>query len=420
LNSQFVTIVGALKAKSTFLVFLGFISISLFLKAGFISVAVIWFFALCFFKYNPRLKKQAADYYTLLFPLLIFIMYAIWLSFSQNLPEAIDIVIRKIHLLLIPLGFIIVNNKTTQKDLNLIFGIFLSGCLLYSLVCLAGALHDILRNGSLAAHIGDEDYYYFSSYQLTEPFSVSPVYLSMYCNFALLITLHSELLTKRLHKSIVAIYLCVFIIMIYSGAGIFCMVAILIFTALASNFKKIGIAAILIGLLILLGGLFKFSYSTNRLLPLFEFQHIDENEKMTSYHTANLLVIWSAAIETIKQDPLIGFGPADGQEALEDTYKRRGMTNELQEALNPHNEFLSTFIDIGFFGCLMLITMLVMGLIEAIKANNKITLGFVIMIAFFLCFESVLVRQKGIVFFSFFYSLLFCHLADKKRSDSSD
>jgi O-antigen ligase len=74
---------------------------------------------------------------------------------------------------------------------------------------------------------------------------------------------------------------------------------------------------------------------------------------------------------------------------------------------NPHNEFLQAWLDTGILGVACLVVVIIFSITAAIRQKNYLYLAFLIF--FFLCClsESLLVRQKGIVFYAFFNALLF-------------
>jgi O-antigen ligase len=148
----------------------------------------------------------------------------------------------------------------------------------------------------------------------------------------------------------------------------------------------------------------------DKIPSLFKFSYTDQY----GHHTANQLLIWSSAIEAIKQNPLTGYGTGDGQKAFEEIYEKNEPILKQGDPLNPHNEFFSASLDLGIAGGCLLIATLIIPFIRSIQVKDPIALGFIIIIAFFFCVESVLIRQKGIVFFSFFYSLLQAHQANDK------
>lgn len=386
---------------------LSFITVSLFLNAGFVSVSIIWFSFLCLFDYKPGISNRLKHNYLLIFLVLIFSSYAIGICYSDDFTGASEIVLRKIHLLTIPVSLLICNKRIMKEDLSWLLGLFITICIIFSLLCLSDALFDIVKNKSLGFQFNGTNYFYFTSYQLAKPLGVSPVYLSLFCNFSLLIVLFTQIIKRSRVKTIVAVYLCSVILMIYSGAGIICMVTLLA-TFILRDIKQRLILSVVFGLIVIAGIVYLTTDThLERIKFLFEFQHINENETTETYRQSNLLDIWMASIETIQERFVKGYGPADGQLALEETYQRNGLMNELQNSLNPHNEFLSTLLDLGLSGLIILLATLVCGMLSGINNKDWIAITFILMMTIFFCFESVLIRQKGIVFFALFYSIIF-------------
>ena len=72
---------------------------------------------------------------------------------------------------------------------------------------------------------------------------------------------------------------------------------------------------------------------------------------------------------------------------------------------NFHNEYIQVFAELGIFGLLILLLMVVANLQIALKTKDFVHISFaVLMISLFLT-ESFLSRQRGIVFFTIFYCL---------------
>src|SRR5690606_38748985 len=115
------------------------------------------------------------------------------------------------HLLLIPLSFLLANKRFSQRALYTLLTLFLGACLLCSLFCLGSALHSYFdASGSVAAPLQ-----YLTFRQLTEWVGITPVYLSMFFNLALLITMENPFLGPTA-KKFVAGYLVLFILLIGS------------------------------------------------------------------------------------------------------------------------------------------------------------------------------------------------------------
>lgn len=76
------------------------------------------------------------------------------------------------------------------------------------------------------------------------------------------------------------------------------------------------------------------------------------------------------------------------------------------ERFNFHNQYVQNFADLGVFGFILLIIMVLLTLKTAIKNKDFIHFSFaVLMISLFLT-ESFLWRQRGVVFFTMLYCLL--------------
>jgi len=72
---------------------------------------------------------------------------------------------------------------------------------------------------------------------------------------------------------------------------------------------------------------------------------------------------------------------------------------------NFHNQYVQIFADIGFFGFILLLVMLVTNVLKALKNKDFVHFAFAfLMISLFLT-ESFLLRQRGVVFFVTMYCL---------------
>ena len=72
---------------------------------------------------------------------------------------------------------------------------------------------------------------------------------------------------------------------------------------------------------------------------------------------------------------------------------------------NFHNQYVQNFADLGIFGFLLLIIMLIINLKNGIKTKNFVHISFaILMISLFLT-ESFLWRQRGVMFFTIMYCI---------------
>lgn len=117
-------------------------------------------------------------------------------------------------------------------------------------------------------------------------------------------------------------------------------------------------------------------------------------------------------VEMLQEDPIFftGYGLNASEEKImqkgieHDIYKGDGVV-EGYNMQNFHNQYIQVFADLGFFGILLVITLLLTNLIIGLKSKDFVHIAFaVLMITLFLT-ESFLWRQRGVVFFMVFYCL---------------
>ena len=390
------------------------IPIALYLNAGFVSVSVIWFFALCLYNYRDSLKDQLRTCYILLLPVLLFGVTMFWSFFSADLALAFDLVLRKSHLFLIPVGLIIVNKKISDKDLDVILGVFLLACLFCSFVCYFAAIVNVIRFGNLFETTAYGNQSFFTYFKLTEPVNISPVYLSMYANLAFLAVLKSPFIRSSL-KTVTALYIGIFIFLLASAVGIVSLLFIFFLWAGTTSYRRISkyVLVALLAVCVVLG-FTKPAFITEQFKADYSEYFGDRVTSLPSR-----LAIWSAAWETIKEKPVTGYGVGAGQVVLEETYRKSNFNWGARESLNPHNQFLSTLLDVGIPGFLILVLIIVYPLIRAIQSKDILATGFIVMTFLFFCMESVLLRQKGIVFFGFFYSVIYSVLLTNEKESAT-
>lgn len=138
-------------------------------------------------------------------------------------------------------------------------------------------------------------------------------------------------------------------------------------------------------------------------LLMFEMDGYLEGANVNGNSFAQRLVYWRSSKEIGKQNFLFGVGTGDVGDTFEDYYKNN---SELAEKfqLRSHNQYLSTFIALGFIGVVIFIFALIIPLQYAINKNNYLYVVFacIALISFFS--EDTLETQDGVFFFAFFNS----------------
>jgi O-antigen ligase len=409
LNSQFVVFRQTLKSRKLLIALASFISVSLFLKAGFVSVAVIWFFALCV--YNHTLRNAIHHIklnYILLFPIFFFFLNLMWIVITKDPDAAFDLMLVESHLFLIPAGFLLLDMNFGSKYLHLALSSFALVCLIASVVCYANAVYSAIKLGSFHDPVSGNNFFFYS--QLTRSVEVSPVYLSMFCNLAFISVRYSPFISSHKSRVAVLLYLAIFTIMISSTIGI---LSLMVLTAVgllrSQRFAKVAKYSLLsaAGLIAILA-IIRFEEVKTEFRNVLAKQSNFEKGALVSTIESRI-IIWSSALETISRKPITGYGFGQGQQALEETYEKNGFEWGVAESLNAHNEFLSTMLDFGLPGLSLLVLMIAIPFAQAVKTKDGLAESFLIIMILFFLAETVLSRQKGVVFFSLFYSLFFNH-----------
>jgi O-antigen ligase len=117
------------------------------------------------------------------------------------------------------------------------------------------------------------------------------------------------------------------------------------------------------------------------------------------------LILWTAAFYVYLENPF-GVGTANVDDYMTDMLYRIGQPHMAVKKLNPHNQYLQTAVEIGSVGLLILCSIIFYGCYYAIKKKNWILLFVILNLAFNCLFESMLQRQSGIVFYTFWICLL--------------
>lgn len=123
------------------------------------------------------------------------------------------------------------------------------------------------------------------------------------------------------------------------------------------------------------------------------------------------LIMWTVSASECLEHPF-GVGTGNVDAALSEGLFKIGQEEMAQKdehqeiTYNPHNQFLQTTLEIGVFGLLILSFILGKSIQIGYQSNNWFLVFLVCNLIFNSLFESMLQRQSGIVFFTFFICLL--------------
>ncbi len=112
------------------------------------------------------------------------------------------------------------------------------------------------------------------------------------------------------------------------------------------------------------------------------------------------LIMWTISTQVLTEHPL-GVGTANVDDYLYAKLTKLKQYKLAKKYYNPHNQYLQSGIEIGIFGLIVLLFLLFKGITIAWKNRNYLLLFVVLNLAFNMLFESMLQRQSGIIFYTF-------------------
>jgi len=146
----------------------------------------------------------------------------------------------------------------------------------------------------------------------------------------------------------------------------------------------------------------------------------------TDYKEGNevRLIMWTVTAKEISIHPLgVGTGNVDAHLSRRlATYGQMNLAVQDDEGgiqFNPHNQFLQTGLEIGLEGLAILLLMIITAIAFAWKYKNWVLMVLVGSLIFNSLFESMLQRQSGIVFYSFWLCILVVYSNSKSRKSES-
>ena len=370
------------------------------LTAGFIALMLLnWLLEMDF---RNKFKAIGSNKLTMCF-IAFFIMHLLGLIYTENINSGLFDIQVKLSLLFFPI--ILTSRPFDNKKVNYIFLALLIGSIISSLLLFIIATYAYLTLSL--------NHFFYQEFSIL----IHPSYLSMYINLCIawlllkLLNIDTKSFSIKNKISLVIIAFLSFTnILLSSKMGLVSMLLIYIFYLWYYIILKRKYFLSFLAFLILLGIIFSaiklFPEMARRLSRSVEaFSHPTLNQSENE-STAVRFLIWSAANKVISENVLFGAGTGDAKDALIKEYEKRGMKGALEHKLNAHNEFYQVFISIGIIGFIIFVITLLAPLSLAFKINNFIYIIFLFIIVFNFLPESMLETQAGVMFYSFFNSLL--------------
>lgn len=342
--------------------------------------------------------------------IVFYLLHIVGLTYTKNLSEGFFDIQVKLSLLIFPL-FLPRYKHSLLNNLDKILLWFISGVVVSIIICAGVMLNEFIH---------DPDYFnYFSRFPLYIIYSRFSIfhhtsYFTLFMVFSVAVlfyfirTKQNNSLRKFLIITLIVI-LSALTICLSSRAGIIGLFVILLWNILFFLQKKLNWLSVSILVLVLALPLIIFIKNNRfgRLIAKAPYKEIFQEEiKNVDNNSFERIYIWHSAVKVIKQNWFFGVGTGDVKDNLRSIFNKNGFVDGVNRNYNAHNQFLETWTGLGVIGEIILLTIFIYGLVKGIRNKDILLQSFIILLFVHFFFESMLNRLAGIIFFSFFYSLL--------------
>ncbi|MBA9077844.1 O-antigen ligase family protein [Rufibacter quisquiliarum] len=337
---------------------------------------------------------------TFLALLALFCLTLLSVLYSSNVKAALNFV----HLLAtLPLLAVMFYRKLTREQVQNALFAFSFGCFLLSVYAITIIFLEYF--GKFPEHLtraGLIDWTYFS-YFLPQRIDFHAPYYSLYISTSLLIHcyfLYQKKKSGDLKSMGGHLLFCLFFFALLAllssrtSLVVTMLVLALVMVYRAAQARRFGmLVVILLGTLVT--GITLVQKVTYLRIKFTENAGVDQRRQM-----------WQGALEVIKENPLLGVGAGDREEALVKRYKENGFTEGVNFRFDAHNQYLMFGVEIGVIGVALFLLFLLFTLWKAYRQQNFLLFCFVLIFALCCLTESLLQRRDGSLLFSFLISLL--------------
>ena len=413
-------IVNEIKQQSYFQKVVLFFIASIFCAPKFTTIIGVFVFG--FFIYTAiKNKNEFRLNKSLAFFICLYLLYILGISLSNDITSFKHIVESKFVFLLLPIVFSI--GKHNNYEFKTIHFTIVFSIIVYFLYGIYNGFTCYLKS-----ELGDPYYgtFYFFTRGVLSPFT-HPTYDSAYTFLGVLSTL--ILLKNRILNRYLSIFILLFlslkIILLFSFSGVLFYFAFILFSFfwfLQKRWNKlISITIIAFSSLVLILifdniSALKRDVNETKNASLSYISNPNEfikrNKKPPS-GTVTRIIMWKISFDLIKEKPL-GYGVGDVMKTTNAKLKEYGHEEMIKHNLNSHNQYLQMGLELGVLPMLFFIGWGLYLLIKSWREENYFLFFILLNLLFNCLFESMLQRQSGIVFYTFFICL-FLKWNDKKN-----
>lgn len=357
-----------------------------------IALLSVWWLGARRYKLSLEVLRHSMIFLGLL---AYYTILSISVAYSDNVSYALKTLETKISLIILPI--LLCGIRWDERLRNNALKLYVITVVLTSLFSIVSTI--------IYYKIDFTDWSYFS-WVLPMTTELSANYYSLYVVFALLILVFGfndfDFKINSILAAVGVTYLVLFLAMLSSRAsfiGFFLILTIYFLRMILSRdpkLKRSGIIAILsISLLATTLGL-SVPYLRDRIS---QFTMGIQNDPR--------IPIFKSSMSLISNHPVLGVGVGDVQDELREVYRKNNYHEALQNNYNPHNDWFQTLVATGIIGFLSFCFVHVQVIKDSLRLRNIFMVSFFILYVSASAGESILERNKGVVLYSFFLTLIF-------------
>jgi len=336
--------------------------------------------------------------------LLLFAWYCIGFLYTSDVHDFLKDINLKLPYLILPLAFV---SGSFKKGNSLLFILtFLNFC-----TFVAGTLSFI----NYLLHRGVYDQLIFEAKPIPIITGINHIYYSVILAFSvisgLLIALDKKLPNLwRMINLVLSASGLIFLHTISARTGLlgFYVSAfiLLVWRAFSSGKFRLTFIAIILFIGAGIASLKYIEVLNNRLQKTIEDINVyREGGNINHYSLSMRLEYWDKTYKVFKKSPVIGVGNADVDEESAIIYDEENSSLLPINRKNAHNQFLQLLAGTGLIGFALFLTILFFAFRNSYNKKDGIGFSFLIIVLIAFFFESLLERQVGISFFTFFLLL---------------
>ena len=383
-----------------------------FSNLGIVALALSWLLKKGFSQQKIRSFKseKGINWITVTF-FLLFIWQLISLFYTKNLDTGFKNLESKLSFIVLPL--IMADIRLNRKELIRFIKLYIYSIALCSTALISLSIFNYIKNGAFLIY-----------HDFTEVLGFHAVFYS-YCLYLAVLLIY-YLLRIREHSKVELILYALASILSFASLVISAsknvlvvtIISILILSIFSFIRGKVKMKHLVVAGSIIVICLITFSQSTsikNRVNELTQLNGIENLEIIKSggvlshedrikfNGTSLRIVFWHLGLKKLKDYNRywIGLSSGDRKDVMNKEFYSNGL-NPAYEDYNIHNQYLQILVELGIVGLLIYLALNFSLLREGLYEKNYILIAFLAAFTVFQMTESVLERNKGIVFFVFF------------------